>query len=87
MFSRTALRAPAFARAFSTTPAARIAKITLIGRLAHDPETVTLNNGDEVVRYTVGSKYKQGEEMKVSWFRVAAFNDSSKPYLQSLKKG
>ncbi|KAF8536136.1 single-strand binding protein family [Trichophaea hybrida] len=89
MFSTRSLisATPALARAFSSTPRAAIAKVTIVGRLAADVEFVTTASGTEIAKYTVGSRYKQGGEDKVSWFRVASFDEHTKNYLHGLKKG
>lgn len=76
-----------FTRAFTTTLRPQIAKLTLIGRLAGDPETITAASGVEYVRYTVGSFYFSKGESKASWFPVTSFDEYSRPFLQSLKKG
>ena len=73
----SARRTPALARAFSATPSTNIAKVTIIGRLAADPEFHTTPTGTEIVRYAVGSSYKSGGEERVSWFKVAAFDEHS----------
>ena len=64
--------APASARAFSSTPRASLARMTIVGRLGVQPEEVTLNNDRTLVRYVVGSSYGKGEDKKTSWFRVAS---------------
>ncbi|KAI5854628.1 putative ssDNA binding protein [Tricharina praecox] len=87
--THTFLRSSASAvRSFSTSSArGTMAKISIIGRLAADPELATSNDGKEYMKYTVGSSYKSGGEDKVSWFRVAAFEAYSKNYLLALRKG
>lgn len=50
-------------------------------------EFSTTSSGAEIARYSVGSRYKSGGEEKVSWFKIAAFDEGSKNYLHSLKKG
>ncbi|KAL7276874.1 ssDNA-binding protein, mitochondrial [Rhizina undulata] len=91
MFRTTTVSAPraAVARAFSTTSVALrdVAKITLIGRLAADPEVVQTSTGREIVKYAVGARYGLGENAKTSWYKVVAFDPNSKPYLLSLTKG
>lgn len=82
-----ALRTPALARAFSASARTNIAKMIIVGRLAADPEPYTTSNGQEIIRYAVGSSYKSNGEDKVSWFKIAAFEDHSKPYLKTLTKG
>jgi len=80
---------PAMRRCTFTTSAPRpIAKLTLIGRLTADPETVTTSNGQEFIKYTIASNYKSraGEE-KPNFFNVASFEEHGKQYLSTIKKG
>jgi hypothetical protein len=79
---------PAMRRCTFTTSAPRpITKLTLIGRLAADPETVTTSNG-QFIKYTVvtSNKSRAGEE-KPSYFNVASFEENSRQYLSAVKKG
>ncbi|KAH8148135.1 uncharacterized protein LAJ45_07899 [Morchella importuna] len=80
--------AAAARRTFSTSQArADVARITLVGRLATEPEIAQLSDGREVMRYVIGvSKGTKG----VSWFRVANFDlegRGGKEYLASMPKG
>jgi len=92
MFSQTLRAAPArFAtatRAFSTTPRASIARMSLVGRLGVAPEEVTVSNDRTLVRYVIGTNYGKGEDQKTSWFRVASFVEGKqKDLLLSVPKG
>ncbi len=90
MFARTLLprlAGPSTARAFSASARSNIAKATVIGRLAANPEFSTSNSGLELTRYAVGSEYRQGGENKVQWIKVVAFGDASRPYMETIKKG
>lgn len=77
------------ARAFSTTPARPVAKLTIVGNLAGPPELQSLSNGREVLRYAVASNTGRNENQKTSWFRVTSFENEGprRDYLQSLPKG
>ncbi|KAF2273866.1 ssDNA binding protein-like protein [Westerdykella ornata] len=80
--------APSVARAFSTTPRASLARMSIVGRLGVTPEEVTLSGDKTLVRYVVGSSYGKGEDKKTSWFRVASFVEGKqKDFLLSVPKG
>jgi hypothetical protein len=66
------------ARAFSTTPAARVAKITIVGRLAAEPELTSTSTGQDMVRYSVATSYGPKENRQTSWWRVASFAEEGK---------
>lgn len=80
--------APAAARAFSTTPRASLARMTIVGRLGVAPEEITVSGDRTLVRYVIGSSYGKGEDKKTSWFRVASFVEGrQKEFLLSVPKG
>jgi len=84
---RNGLRTPAL-RSFSTTPSRNIAKITVVGRLAADPELTATSTGQEMVRYAVGTSYGPKDNRQTSWWRVASFAEGpSRDYLMGLQKG
>ncbi|KAF9452148.1 hypothetical protein P691DRAFT_697651 [Macrolepiota fuliginosa MF-IS2] len=96
MFSalRANLRPTSAARAFSTSrpAAADLAKLTLIGRVARDPETRLTKNEKEFLAYTVittsSTNTNQGERQIVRTFhRVLCFDPSHIEFLRRLKKG
>ncbi|KAI8940845.1 hypothetical protein NX059_002106 [Plenodomus lindquistii] len=91
MFSstfRSAFRAPAAARAFSSTPRQQLARMTIIGRLGTVPEEVTISGDRTLVRYVIGSSYGKGDDKKTSWFRVASFvQGGQKEFLMNVPKG
>ncbi|MCJ1417416.1 ssDNA-binding protein, mitochondrial [Xylographa parallela] len=60
-------------RLFSTSSALPIARITIVGRLAADPELTMTSTGQEMVRYAVGTSYGPRENRQTSWWRVASF--------------
>ncbi|MCJ1304289.1 ssDNA-binding protein, mitochondrial [Hypocenomyce scalaris] len=76
-------------RAFSTTPIRPIAKITIVGRLAAEPEITATSTGQEMVRYAVGTSYGPKENRQTSWWRVASFapEGPSRDHLTRLEKG
>ena len=80
--------APAFARAFSSTPRVSLARMTIVGRLGVNPEEVTISNDRTLVRYVIGTNSGKGEEKKTSWFRVASFvSGPQKDFLLTVPKG
>ncbi|KAF2012658.1 hypothetical protein BU24DRAFT_425292 [Aaosphaeria arxii CBS 175.79] len=84
--SRIATSVPA--RAFSSTPRAELARMTLVGRLGVQPEEVTVTGDKTLVRYVIGSSSGKGDNQKTSWFRVASFvQGPQKDFLLSLPKG
>ncbi|KAF2823772.1 ssDNA binding protein-like protein [Ophiobolus disseminans] len=84
----TFTRTPALARAFSSTRASQVAKMTVVGRLAAAPEEVTVSNDRTLVRYAIGTSYGRGDKQKTSWFRVASFVEGpQKEFLLGVPKG
>ncbi|MCJ1351121.1 MAG: ssDNA-binding protein, mitochondrial [Icmadophila ericetorum] len=77
------------ARAFSSTPRPQIAKITIVGRLAAEPELTSTSTGQDMVRYAVGTSYGPRENRQTSWWRVASFVEEGKgrEKLMGLAKG
>ncbi|EOD48880.1 Inorganic polyphosphate/ATP-NAD kinase predicted [Neofusicoccum parvum] len=85
---RTAFSAPVARRAFSSTPRAQLAKMTIIGRLGAEPEPVTTNSGREMVRYVLGTNTGRRENNETSWFQVASFDEGPRrDFLLGLPKG
>ena len=89
MFARTLRTSvPAYSRAFSATPRAALARMSIVGRLGVQPEEVTISNDRTLVRYVVGTSYGKGEDQKTSWFRVASFvQGPKKDFLLGVPKG
>ena len=77
------------ARAFSASARREIAKITLVGNLAAQPELKTTGTGREVIEYSVASSTGSGDNRRTSWFRVSAFTDGEarRNFITSLPKG
>lgn len=86
---RTFAAAPAAARAFSTTPARPLAKVTVIGNIAASPEVHATSTGREMIRYSIASNSGRGENIKTSWFRVNIFENEGprRDYFLSIPKG
>lgn len=77
-----------FTRAFSSTRAPQVARMTLVGRLGAAPEEVTVSGEKTLVRYVVATNHGKGEDQKTSWFRVASFvQGAQKDYLMNVPKG
>lgn len=91
MFSSSTFRAvarPSSIRSFSSTPRAALARMTLIGRLAAEPELVQTSTGREMVRYAVGVSSGTKENPQTSWYRIACFEEGPKrDYVLGLPKG
>lgn len=87
--ARRVVAAPRIARAFSTTPARPVAKITIVGNLAGPPDLQATSTGREILRYSVASNQGRGDNSRTSWFRVTSFEQEGprRDYLQSLTKG
>ena len=77
------------ARLFSTSPSLPIARITIVGRLAADPELTVTSTGQEMVRYAVGTSYGPRENRQTSWWRVASFakENEGRERVMGLAKG
>lgn len=82
---------PTSTRAFSVTPARALSKITLVGRLAGEPELSPTSTGQEIVKYTVATNYGPKDERKTSWWRISYFpregNNAGRDHVLSLGKG
>lgn len=75
-------------RAFSASPRAALARMTVVGRLGVAPEEVTVSGDRTLVRYVVGTSYGKGEDKKTSWFKVASFvQGAQKDFLMGVPKG
>ena len=70
---RTAPSTLTYARAFSQTTSAQLARMTLVGRLGADPELKQSKAGGDYIQYVVGSGYGPRDARQTSWFRVASF--------------
>lgn len=86
-FQRAAPRAATPARTFTTSPARSIARMNITGRLGANPELSTSQNGQEYVKYSVGTS-SPTRDGQTSWFRVAAFvTDAQREFLLQVPKG
>ncbi|KAI4239953.1 MAG: hypothetical protein LQ352_007753, partial [Teloschistes flavicans] len=77
-------------RTFTTTSPTRLAKISIVGRLAAEPELLPTSSGQDVVRYTLGTSAGPKENRQTSWWKVAAFPAEGSPMkdlLMGLGKG
>lgn len=67
-------------------------KVQLIGNLGQDPETVNLNDGKMLVKFSLATtdRYtnKLGEQVTdTQWHRIVAFNGTANIISQYVKKG
>ncbi|KAL8719114.1 MAG: hypothetical protein Q9181_008104, partial [Wetmoreana brouardii] len=76
-------------RHFSTTPTRPLAKISILGRLAAEPELHATSTGQDLIRYAVGTSSGPRENRQTSWWRVAAFTPEgpARDALVALGKG
>lgn len=75
-------------RAFSTSRASQLARITVVGRLGAEPETIETPKGTSLLRYTVGTSHGPKENRVTSWFRVTSFAEGpQKDFITGLPKG
>ncbi|MCJ1361413.1 ssDNA-binding protein, mitochondrial [Acarospora aff. strigata] len=63
--------------------------MTIVGRLAAEPELTATSTGREMVKYAVGTSYGPRDNQKTSWFRVASFDEAGprRDLLLGLGKG
>ncbi|KZS97606.1 nucleic acid-binding protein [Sistotremastrum niveocremeum HHB9708] len=94
--ARQTLIAHARSRTFaSSSPAATMAKLVLIGRMGRDPEVRTTKNDKEYVSYVVATRNSPPppnadgvrEEPKSSWHNILSFGPNQSNYLKSIRKG
>lgn len=67
-----------------------MAKISLIGRLAAQPELVPTSMGRDMIKYAVGTSQGPRDDQKTSWWRVVHYpkEDSNfTNFILSLGKG
>ncbi|MCJ1340782.1 ssDNA-binding protein, mitochondrial [Bachmanniomyces sp. S44760] len=60
-------------RAFSTTPANHVAKLTLVGRVAAPPELQPTSTGQDIVKYAIGTGHGPPENRQTSWWNITSF--------------
>lgn len=66
-------KAPLLRRTFTTTPSRSTAKVTLVGRLAAEPELIPTASGLDMVRYAIGTQSGPSANRQTSWWKVGAF--------------
>jgi hypothetical protein len=86
---RAAAQTLASSRAFSTSAARPVARITIVGHLGDTPDVQVTSTGHEVVKYAIASNSGPKDNRKTSWFRVASFEPDGprRELLRSLPKG
>ena len=63
------------------------ANITLVGRLARDPESRTSNRGTTIVKLTIPVDTGWGENKTTTWWTAAIFGKQAERAQQYLNKG
>lgn len=77
-------------RAFSTTRASQLARVTVVGRIGTDPEFSETSNGQQMMKYVVGSNVPGSKSNETSWFRIVHFSQpdtKAAQYMKTLSKG
>ncbi|CAI7603147.1 unnamed protein product [Penicillium glandicola] len=77
------------ARAFSSSPANSIARLTLTGRLGGEPELQATSSGQEIVKYNIATSHGRGENRQTSWWRITNFvaEGPQRDFVLGLQKG
>lgn len=76
-------------RAFSSSPASQLARMTLIGRLTKDAEVRPTHAGKDAVRYTVATSYGPKDNRRTNFWNIMYFveNEGRKEFMANLSKG
>ncbi|KAL8823743.1 MAG: hypothetical protein Q9170_008322, partial [Blastenia crenularia] len=75
-------------RPFSSTPSRAQAKMSIVGRLAAEPEVIPTASGTDLVKYAIGTQHGPRDNRQTTWWKVAAFpSENQKEALTSLGKG
>lgn len=76
-------------RSFAASPAARLARITIVGRLADAPELVPTSTGSDVIKYALGTNHGPKDNRQTSWWRVLSYvpEGPGRDLLMGLGKG
>lgn len=62
-------------------------KVQLIGRLGRDPEHTVTPRGAAIVKFSIATNSKRGEEEITVWHRCVAFNKTAELIMALVKKG
>ncbi|KAI9849777.1 MAG: ssDNA-binding protein, mitochondrial [Thelocarpon superellum] len=76
-------------RSFSSTSSPQVAKMTIVGRLAAEPEIQPTSTGTDIIKYAIGTSYGPRDNRQTSWFKVSSFEQEGprRDYLLGLQKG
>ncbi|KAI4131993.1 MAG: hypothetical protein LQ338_000977 [Usnochroma carphineum] len=82
-------RSPQLLRTFTTTPRPSLARISLVGRLAAQPELMPTSSGQEMVRYALGTGHGPRDNRTTTWWKVATFlpEGPARDAILALEKG
>lgn len=60
-------------RTFTTTQPTHLSKISLLGRLAAEPELKPTPSGQDVIKYAIGTASGPRDNRQTNWWQVASF--------------
>ena len=60
-------------RTFSTSHSRPLSKISLLGRLAAEPELIPTSSGQDVIKYAIGTTSGPRDNRQTNWWKVANF--------------
>ena len=95
MSFRPLLTRPVLARSVLAHPSINatrgLARMTIVGRLAGEPELIPTASGQDILRYSLATSNGPRADKKTSWWKVVYFTrsdgDAKKDVLLSLGKG
>lgn len=76
-------------RSFTASPTSRLARMSIIGRLADTPEIVATSSGQDIVKYALGTSHGPKDQRQTTWWKVSSFvgDGAGKDLLLGLGKG
>ncbi|KAL8882670.1 MAG: hypothetical protein Q9198_000367 [Flavoplaca austrocitrina] len=60
-------------RTFNTSHSRPLSKISLLGRLAAEPELIPTSSGQDVIKYAIGTTSGPRDNRQTNWWKVANF--------------
>ncbi|KAL9070309.1 MAG: hypothetical protein Q9161_005002 [Pseudevernia consocians] len=76
-------------RSFATSPASRLARMVIVGRLADSPEIIATSSGQDVIKYALATSSGPKDNRQTSWWNVACFKPEGpgRDLMMGLAKG